>query len=118
MFNLNFYKKKFRKILLSINKILESFFIELGRSKHPTDKSTTFKKKIIHLDHRIESFFDKFKNFKKFNQGKKNFYLINTKPGAFITLIVILILRILVLNMKPQINEQLRISIFKLKVVL
>ena len=92
MFNLNFYKKKFRKILLSINKILESFFIELGRSKHSTDKSTPFKKKIIHLDHRIESFFDKFKNFKKFNQGKKNFYLINTKPGAFIALIIILFL--------------------------
>ena len=33
MFNLNFYKKKFRKLLLSINKIIESFFTELDRSK-------------------------------------------------------------------------------------
>ena len=89
MFNLNFYKKKFRKILLSINKILGSFFLELGRSRHQSGKSIPLKKKIIRLDHRIESFFDKFKNFKKFNQNKKNFYFINTKLGAFITFIII-----------------------------
>ncbi len=90
MFNLNFYKKKFRKILLPINKLLGRFFLELGRSKHQSGKSIPIKKKIINLDHRIESFFDKFKNFKKFNQNKKNFYLINSKLGVFITLIVIL----------------------------
>ena len=33
MFNLNFYKKKLKKLLLPINKIIESFFTELERSK-------------------------------------------------------------------------------------
>ena len=56
MFNLNFYKKKFRKLLLSTNKIIESFFGELRRSKYPKNKSTPIKKKFISLDQKIESF--------------------------------------------------------------
>ena len=45
MFNLNFYKKKFRKLLLSINKIIGSFFDELTRSKYPKNKRAPIKKK-------------------------------------------------------------------------
>ena len=45
MFNLNFYKKKFQKLLLSINKIIESFFAELSRSKYPKNKREPIKKK-------------------------------------------------------------------------
>ena len=45
MFNLSLYKKKFRKILLSINKIIESFFNELSRSKYPKNKREPIKKK-------------------------------------------------------------------------
>ena len=58
MFNLNFYKKKLKKILLPINKIIESFFTEIDRSKSQTNRLIPLKKKIIHLDSRIESFFD------------------------------------------------------------
>ena len=90
MFNSSFYKKKFKKIVLSINKILESFFTELNRSKSQSYKQTSIKKKIIHLDNRIESFFDKFKNFRKFNHSKKKSYYINTKTRAIIATIVLL----------------------------
>ena len=45
MFNLNFYKKKLKKLLLSINKILESFFTELDRSKSQKIRQTPLKKK-------------------------------------------------------------------------
>ena len=90
MFNSSFYKKKFKKIVLSINKILESFFTELNRSKSQSYKQTSIKKKIIHLDNRIESFFDKFKNFRKFNQSKKKSYYIDTKTRAIIATIVLL----------------------------
>ena len=90
MFNLNFYKKKFKKILLSINKILESFFAELNRSKFQSNKQPSLKKKIIHLDNTIESFFDKFKNFGKFNQSKKKPYYIDKKIGILITTSVFL----------------------------
>ena len=90
MFNSNFYKKKLRKITISINKILESFFTELNRSKSQSSRQTPFKKKIIYLDHRIESFFDKFKNFKKYNQSKKKIYYINSKLGVLVSLIIIL----------------------------
>ena len=69
MFNLNYYKKKFRKLLISINKIIESFFIELGRSKHQKNKRTPFRKIIIELDQKFETFFNKFKDFKKYNQS-------------------------------------------------
>ena len=90
MFNSNFYKKKFRKILLPINKFLESFFAELTRSKNQSTKQIPIKKKIIHLDNRIESFFDKFKEFKKYNQNKKKIYYLNSKLGASVALIIIL----------------------------
>ena len=90
MFNLIFYKKKFKKILLSINKIIESFFTEIGRSKSQSNKPIPLKKKIIHLDSRIESFFDKFKNLRKFNQSKKKLYYLNSKLSASIALIVLL----------------------------
>ena len=90
MFNLSFYKKKFKKIILSINKILESFFTELNRSKSHSNKQTSIKKKIIHLDNRIESFFDKFKNFRKFNQNKNKSSYIDTKTGTIIASIVLL----------------------------
>jgi len=90
MFNLIFNKKKFKKILLSINKILESFFAELNRSKFQSNKKTSIKKRIIHLDNIIESFFDKFKNFGKFNQSKKKPYYVNKKIGVLITTVVFL----------------------------
>ena len=47
MFNFNYYKKKFRKLLISINKILESFFIELARSKHYKNKRTPIGKNLL-----------------------------------------------------------------------
>ena len=90
MFNLNFYKKKLRKILLPIIKIIESFFTEIDRSKSQSNRLIPFKKKIIHLDSRIESFFDKFKNLKKFNQSKKKLHYLNSKLSASIALIVLL----------------------------
>ena len=90
MFNSNFYKKKLRKIILPINKILESFFTELNRSKSQSSKQTPFKKKFIYLDHKIESFFDKFKNLKKYNQNKKKIYYVNSKFGIAVSLIIIL----------------------------
>ena len=90
MFNLNFYKKKLKKLLLPINKILGSFFQELERSKSSSNKQPLFKKKIIHLDNRIESFFDKFKNLRKFNQSKKKFYYLNNKIAITIASLIIL----------------------------
>ncbi|WP_440922633.1 hypothetical protein [Candidatus Pelagibacter sp.] len=90
MFNLNFYKKKFRKILLPIIKIIESFFTEIDRSKSQSNRQIPLKKKIIHLDSRIESFFDKFKNLKKFNQNKKKLHYLNSKLSISIALIVVL----------------------------
>ncbi len=90
MFNLNFYKKKLKKILLPINKIIESFFTEIDRSKSQANRQTPLKKKIIHLDSRIESFFDKFKNLKKFNQSKKKLHYLNSKLSISIALIVVL----------------------------
>ena len=45
MFNLSF-KKKLKKILLPINKIIESFFSEIDRSKSQSNKQTPIKKKI------------------------------------------------------------------------
>ena len=44
MFNLKFYKKKLKKILLPINKILESFFTEIDRSKSKSNKQIPFNK--------------------------------------------------------------------------
>ena len=90
MINLNFYKKKLKKILLPINKIIESFFTEIDRSKSQSNRLLPFKKKIIHLDNKIESFFDKFKNLKKFNQNKKKIYYLDSKLSGSIALIVLL----------------------------
>ena len=89
MFNLNYYKKKFRKTLISINKILESFFIELGRSKHQKNKSKPFRKKLIDLEHKFESFFNKFKEFKKYNQSKKKLSFFKNKTVLSIAVIFI-----------------------------
>ena len=90
MFNLNFYKKKLRKILLPIIKIIGSFFTEIDRSKSQSNRQIPLKKKIIHLDSRIESFFDKFKNLKKFNQSKKKLHYLNSKLSISVALIVVL----------------------------
>ena len=90
MFNLSFYKKKLKKILLPINRIIERFFTEINRSKSQSMRQTPIKKKIIQLDGRIESFFDKFKNYKKYNQSKKKFYYLNNKIAISIASFVIL----------------------------
>ena len=90
MFNLNFYKKKLKKLLLPINKIIGSFFNEINRSKSQPSGQIPFKKKIIHLDHRIESFFDRLKNLRKFNQNKKKPHHLNSKLSTSIALIVLL----------------------------
>ena len=90
MFNLNFYKKKFRKLLLSINKIIGSFFDELSRSKYPKYKSTPLKKNFIRLDQKIESFFDKFKKLKKYNQNKNKFNIFENKRALIIVVIFLL----------------------------
>ena len=89
MFNLIF-KKKLKKILLPINRIIESFFTELHRSKSPSNRQTPIKKKIIQLDNKIESFFDKFKKLRKFNQNKKRFYYLNNKIAITIASFIIL----------------------------
>ena len=91
MFNLNFYKKKFQKILLSINKIIESFFAELGRSKYPKNKRAPIKKNFIRLDQKIESFFDKFREFKKYNQSKNKFNIFENKKVLVFVVIFLLI---------------------------
>ena len=44
MFNLSFYKK-IKKLLLPINRIIQSFFTELNRSKSQSSKQTPIKKK-------------------------------------------------------------------------
>ena len=90
MFNLSFYKKKLKKILLPINKIIGSFFTELNRSKSQSNRQTPLKKKIIDLDNRIESFFDKFKNLRKFNQNKKKQHYLDSKLSIFIAAVVLI----------------------------
>ena len=90
MFNLSFYKRKLKKLLLPINRVIESFFNELNRSKSQSSKQTPIKKKIIKLDGKIESFFDKFKNLRKFNQNKKKFFYLNNKIAVSIASLVIL----------------------------
>ena len=90
MFNLSFYKKKLKKLLLSINRTIERFFTELNRSKSQSNTQTPIKKKIIQLDGRIESFFDKFKNLRKFNQNKKKFFYLNNKIAISIASLVLL----------------------------
>ena len=89
MFNLIF-KKKLKKILLPINRIIESFFNELDRSRPQSNRPTPIKKKIIQLDNKIENFFDKFKKLGKFNQSKKKFYYLNNKIALTIASLIIL----------------------------
>ena len=91
MFYLNFYKKKYRKLLLSINKIIESFFAELSRSKYSKTKSLPIKKKISRLDQKIESFFDQFKELKKYNQRKNKFNIFENKKALVFMVIFLLI---------------------------
>ena len=90
MFNLNFYKKKFRRLLLSINKILDSFFNELERSKSQKNKREPIKKKLFNLDHKIESFFNKFKEIKKYNQNKKKLSFFKNKTVLSVTITFLL----------------------------
>ncbi len=90
MFNLSFYKRKLKKLLLPINRVIESFFNELNRSKSQSSKQTPIKKKIIQLDGKIESFFDKFKNLRKFNQNKKKFFYLNNKIAISVASLLIL----------------------------
>ena len=90
MFNSSFYKKKIKKLLLPINKIIESFFTEIEKSKSQSFRQTPFKKKITQLDGRIESFFDKLKKFRKFNHSKKKFYYLDNKIAISIASLVIL----------------------------
>ena len=92
MFNLNNYKKKFQKLLISINKIIDRFFIELGRSKHQKNKRKPIGKKLIDLDQKFESFFNKFKEFKKYNQNKKKLSFFENKTVLSITIIFLLFL--------------------------
>tara|TARA_B100000035_G_scaffold220561_1_gene189351 strand:+ start:584 stop:2167 length:1584 start_codon:yes stop_codon:yes gene_type:complete len=90
MFNLSFYKKKLKRLLLPINRILESFFAEINRSKLRSNRQTPIKKKIDQLDGIIENFFDKFKDFKKFNQRKKKFYYLKNRIAISIASAIIL----------------------------
>ncbi len=89
MFNINLYKKKIHKIVSLINKYIENFLVELRRSKQQTSKPTPIKKKLINLDHRIESFFDNFKNLKRFNQSKKKLFYIEVRSASIIGLIIL-----------------------------
>ena len=92
MFNINLYKKKIRKIVSLITKYIENFFEELRRSKQQTNKPAPLKKKLVNLDHRIESFFDNFKNLKKFNQNKKKPFYLEIRTAAIGGLITLTIL--------------------------
>ena len=118
MFNLNLLKKKFQKILLSINKLIHSFFNKFNSS----NKHKPIKKKFDNLDNKIESFFDKFKNFKKYNHSKKKFYFFNGKLVLSIALIIITTLSYFLLpvfynkkqllkNLKNQISNKYEINI-------
>ena len=88
MFNQNILKKKLQKILLSINRLIGSFFDKFKSS----NKHTPIKKKINILDNKIENFFDKFRSFKKYNLSKNKFYYLNNKIALSIALLLILFL--------------------------
>ena len=89
MFNFSLYKKKLRKILLSINKIIESFFNELSRSKYQKNKPAPIKKKLIRLDQKIQNFFNQFKELKKFNHNKKILNVFEYKKSLILMIIFI-----------------------------
>mgnify|MGYP001166632307 CR=1 FL=1 len=88
MFNQNILKKKLQKILLSINRLIESFFDKFKSS----NKHTPIKKRFNILDNKIENFFDKFQSWKKYNHSKKKFYNFNNKIFLSVALIFILFL--------------------------
>jgi len=88
MFNQNIFKKKLQKILISINRLIGSFFDKFKSS----NKHTPIKKKINILDNRIENFFDKFQSLKKYNHSKKKFYYLNNKIALSVALIFVLFL--------------------------
>ena len=122
MFNLNYYKKKFRELLISINKFIDSFFIELGRSKHQKNKRAPIAKKLTDLDQKFESFFNKFTGFKKYNQNKKKLSFFENKTVLSITIIFLLSLSYFSMPvfyndgetknfLKDQINKNYKIKI-------
>ena len=122
MFNNNLYKKKFRKLLLSINEIIGSFFAELGRSKYPKNKRTPLKKNFIRLDQKIESFFDQFKEIKKYNQSKKKLSVFENKKALVIVIISLFFLSYFFIpifynkneiksSLKNQISEKYEINL-------
>ena len=59
----------------------------MSRSKYTKSKQAPIKKKFIHLDQKIESFFNKFKEFKKFNQSKKIFNVFEYKKSLILVII-------------------------------
>tara|TARA_B100001057_G_scaffold47635_1_gene42428 strand:- start:357 stop:1940 length:1584 start_codon:yes stop_codon:yes gene_type:complete len=109
MFNLNLYKKKLRKLLLPINKIIESFFAELGRSKYPRAKRTPIKKNLIRLDQKIESFFNQIKELKKYNQNKKNLNIFENKKVLFLVIAFLLFSSYFILPAFHNENEMKRL---------
>ena len=122
MFIINFYKKKFQKLLLSINKIIGSFFDELRRSKYPKNNRTPIKKNFIRLDQKIESFFDQFREFKKYNQNKNKFNIFENKKALVFVVIFLLISSYFILPsfynkdeikflLKNQISEKYKIEV-------
>ena len=116
MFNINLYKKKIRKIVSPINKYIGNFFKELRRSKQQTNKPIPLKKKLVNLDHRIESFFDNFKNLKKFNQNKKKPFYLEIRTASIVGLITLTILTYFILPVfyeKKEIRSFLKNQVYQ-----
>ena len=88
MSNQNLFKKKFQKLVLSINRLIGSFFDKFKSS----NKHTPIKKKFNILDNKIENFFDKFRSLKKYNLSKNKFYYLNNKIALSFALLFILFL--------------------------
>ncbi len=88
MFNQNILKKKLKKILLTIYRLIGSFFDKFKSS----NKHTPIKKKFNILDNKIENFFDKFRSLKKYNLSKNKFYYLNNKIALSFALLFILFL--------------------------
>ena len=85
MSNQNILKKKLKKILLTIYRLIGSFFDKFKSS----NKHTPIKKKFNILDNKIENFFDKFRSLKKYNLSKNKFYYL-TIPMKYYKYILIL----------------------------
>ena len=88
MSNQNILKKKLKKILLTIYRLIGSFFDKFKSS----NKHTPIKKKFNILDNKIENFFDKFRSLKKYNLSKNKFYYLNNKIALSFALLFILFL--------------------------